>query len=181
MDISKSKIMKYSNSSGLKTKVWGPPAWDFLFSSIMGAYPFKINEGNKEHLEIKKYFKCTLRGLRYTLPCIYCRESYKKFWKELPIEKYLKGRVELMYWLYLMKDKVNNKLMEQEQEEFNETISYYKQMYYSGKLGRNEYFIQIETYKQNCFQTKPSPPFQEVLDFYESRRAGCSKKANTCK
>lgn len=172
--------MKYSSTSGLKTKVWGPVGWDFLFSSIMGAYPFKIDKNNKEHLEIQRYFKHTLKGLQYTLPCVYCRESYKKFWKELPIEKYLKGRVELMYWLYLIKDKVNKKLIQQEEEEYNETISYFKQMYYSGKLTRNQYFLRVEHYKMECFKTKPSPPFQEILDFYESRRAGCSQKANTC-
>ena len=172
--------MKYSNASGLKTKVWGPAGWDFLFSSIMGAYPFKIDENNKEHIKIKKYFKCTLKGLQWTLPCIYCRESYKKFWKQLPIEKYLKGRVELMYWLYLIKDKVNNKLMEQEQEEYTQTMFEAKQMYYSGKLSRNSYFTYVEEYKKRCFKTKASPPFQEILEFYESRRAGCSKKANTC-
>jgi hypothetical protein len=172
--------MKYSSSAGLKTKVWGPAAWDFLFSSIMGSYPYKINKNNKEHLEIKKYFKLTLKGLQHTLPCVFCRESYKKFWKQLPIENYLKGRVELMYWLYLIKDKVNNKLIEQEQEEYNQTVSLYKQMYYSGKLSRNEYFVHLETWKTKCFQTIPSPPFQEVLEFYESRRAGCSKRTNSC-
>lgn len=172
--------MDFTSNSGLKTKVWGPSGWDFLFSCIMGGYPYKIDKNDKKHQKIKKHFKNMLKGLKYTLPCIFCRESYAKFWKELPIEQYLSGRVELMYWLYLIKDKVNNKLIQQEQEAYEEKLNKIKFLYRIGKISRNEFVFNQEHLQKVSFCTKPSPPFIEVLKFYESRRAGCSRKAKTC-
>ena len=172
--------MDFTSNSGLKTKVWGPNGWDFLFSCIMGGYPYKLNSKNKEHLLIKKHFKNMLGSLRYTLPCVFCRESYKKFWKELPIEKYTMGRVELMYWLYLIKDKVNNKLIQQEQEAYEEKMSKLQYLFKTSKISRQEFALHKENIEKISFCTKPSPPFIEVLQFYESRRAGCSKKAKSC-
>jgi hypothetical protein len=172
--------MEFSSNSGLKTKMWGPSGWDFLFSCIMGGYPYKLDFKDKEHLLIKKHFKALLGSLRYTLPCVFCRESYQKFWKELPIEKHLTGRLELMYWLYLIKDKVNNKLMNQEQEAHDEKMGKLNYLFRMGKITRNDFMMHQENIKNTSFCTKPSPPFIEVLQMYESRRAGCSKKAKSC-
>jgi hypothetical protein len=76
----------------------------------MGSYPVKLDKKNPEHLKIKKAFINTLYGLRYTMPCSICRNSYKDFWKVNNIEKYTGSRKRLMYWLYLMKNMVNLKL-----------------------------------------------------------------------
>ena len=172
--------MDFSSNSGLKTKVWGPSGWEFLFSCIMGGYPYKINNDKKNDIRIKKHFRSMLSSLRYTLPCVFCRNSYKKFWKELPIEKYISGRIELMYWLYLIKDKVNNKLIDQEREAYDEKILKLKFLFNAGQISRNDFFIKQEEIKKYSFCTKPSPPFREILESYEMRRAGCSQKAQTC-
>lgn len=105
---------KYNSTSGAATSKWGPSCWNFLFTSIIGRYPFKVNKNNPEHVIIQKHFKMLLTKLKHILPCIFCRNSFKKFIKELPIEPYLVGRVQLMFWLYLIKDKVNTKLINQE-------------------------------------------------------------------
>ena len=111
---------KYYGSNGMSTHAWGPAAWNFLFSSILGNYPIKINKKSREHLNIYGHYYNLCLSLQYTMPCIYCRNSFKDFLRELPVEPYLNGRIELMYWLYLMKDKVNNKLINQEIECYND-------------------------------------------------------------
>ncbi len=47
----------YSSNDGMNTKVWGPHLWNFLFISIAGRYPIKIDKNNQEHKMIKNYFK----------------------------------------------------------------------------------------------------------------------------
>ena len=96
-------------NNGMMTKVWGPAGWVFLHSCVMG-YPCKINDKCKEDIKRKKKTKQFFMTIGYIFPCRYCRESYIKFIKELPIDKYLDSRRKLAYWLYRIHNKVNNKL-----------------------------------------------------------------------
>lgn len=170
----------YTSTSGMSTKHWGPAAWNFLFISIMGRYPTRIDMNNSEDIIIKNAFKNMLTTLQIVMPCVYCRESFKKFLLELPIEPYLVGRIELMYWLYLMKDKVNNKLRGQENKCYTDEKRKLKAEFYSGKITEAEYYKYISEFKEETFNTVPTPPFKEVLDKYENLRAVCSDKAKTC-
>jgi hypothetical protein len=158
---------KFSSSIGLSTRSWGPSAWDFLFSSIMGAYPYKLNDKDKQHREIKRYFKSMFTGLKYTLPCSACRDSYSYFLKKIPVEPFLIGRIELMYWLYMIKDNVNKKLIAQELQMY---LTEYKKL--SNKnLDKNKMESENNKLKQKILYTKPSPPFTQVLEKYEKLRA----------
>ena len=170
----------YQSDSGMSTKHWGPAAWKFLFTSIMGRYPTKINMNNSEHVLVKNAFKNMLTSLQIVMPCIYCRESFKTFLLELPIEPYLVGRMELMYWLYLMKDKVNNKLINQERQCYNDEKQKFKTKFYNYQVTEDEYYQHIKAFRKKTFNTIPTPPFKQVLDQYESLRAICSDKAKTC-
>ena len=49
-------------------------------------------------------------SLGCTLPCKFCAKSYRKFMKELDIDNFLDGKRNLMYWVYLMHNKVNKTL-----------------------------------------------------------------------
>lgn len=134
----------------MDTKEWGPRLWYSMFA-IAANYPVEIDPKNKAHLFKMKKHKEFFEIFQHTLPCKYCRRSYKIFLKELPLKNYLQSRQRLMYWLYLVKDKVNKKLLKQEQEN-------------PGK-----------------FKTKKSPPFEKVCSFYEKIRASCSDKTKTCR
>lgn len=169
---------KYYGNSGANTKYWGPAAWNFLFTSILGRYPVRIN--TSDDLEIKQAFKCTLTSLSIMMPCIFCRNSFKGFLEELPIEPYLIGRIELMYWLYQMKDKVNKKLIKSEYVCYNEEKGKLKAMVYTNEITKDEYYKRVKVFKEENFMTIPTPSFQEVLDKYESQRAVCDKKAKKC-
>jgi len=174
---------KYLSTSGLATKSWGPSGWMFLFSCIMGGYPPVIDNKNPEHLKIKKHFKNMFESLGYTMPCVFCRDSFKVFYKELPIDKFLSNRIELMRWLYLIRNKVNEKLIQQEIDCYNNEKKRLKIIYYSSNKSTDDkkmYYDNLKKFKSETFCTKKSPPFKEVLDRFENIRATCSKKAKTC-
>lgn len=171
---------KYYNKSGMDTNFWGPNLWNFLFTSIIGYYPIRINELNNEHLILKTNYYNLCMSLQHLLPCIYCRKSYKQFLSELPIEPYLIGRIELMYWVYLMKDKVNKKLIKQELQCFDEKKLELNKMFYLKKITNQEYIDELRRAKQEIFKTIPTPDFKTVLDKYEMYRASCSEKTKKC-
>jgi len=95
--------------NGMMTKIWGPPGWLFLHCITFG-YPYKIIPKNEEHIKRMEDTKNFFKYLGYVMPCKYCRLSYQEFIKQIPIEKYLTSRDDLTYWLYLIHNKVNNKL-----------------------------------------------------------------------
>jgi len=162
---------KYSSSNGLNTSYWGPSAWDYLFCSIMGAYPFILDENKYEHIRIKEEFKNLFSTLRFTLPCPTCQESYKIFWNEIPIDKYLKGRIDLMHWLYKIKDKVNQKLICQENQIFKNEKNRINEIYKVKNISKENYDKLIKKLKNKICITKKSVPFLTVLNYYESNRS----------
>jgi len=166
----------YQSDSGMATKQWGPHAWDFLFTSIMGRYPVKT----KRNSQIALVYKTFLTNLSEVMPCIFCRRSFSQFLKKLPIEPFLIGRIELMYWLYQMKDLVNQKLIRQEKKCYRDEKRRLKALYYDHKITKSEYYSSVEDFKKKTFVTIPTPPFKIVLDKYEAIRAVCSKKSLTC-
>jgi len=169
----------YYSTSGLSTKHWGPSGWNFLFSCIMGTYPITVTN-SKQDLLIKKHFKQLFENMGYIMPCIFCRESYKLFYKELPIEPFLSGRIELMFWLYLLRDKVNKKLIKQEKKCYNDEKRKLKKKVKNGLMTEDDYYKNINKFKNTTFITLPSPSFIDVLDQYENIRAKCYSKAKKC-
>ena len=103
------KRRKSQNSNGLMTKVWGPAGWVFLHSCVMG-YPVKIDNTSAKDRKRRAKTKEFFYSIGHVFPCIYCRESYQRFIKELPIDNHLGSRRQLAKWLYMIHNKVNKKL-----------------------------------------------------------------------
>ena len=164
------------SNNGIKTSFWGPHAWAFLFSSIAGSYPIHVDQNNGEHIKIVKSYQNMLNSLQYTLPCLYCRQSFGKYVKELPMTEYLHSRKSMMKWLYLIHDKVNIKLMKQEQEAFEAE----KKKLMSRNMKPDQLKTAIKKLRACSFKTKQSPSFDKVIARYEKQRAGCSKKTKNC-
>lgn len=171
----------YISLSGMKTSFWGPNAWNFLFCSILGTYPEKIDNKNKIHIKIKKEFKNLFKSLCFIMPCIFCRESYTLFIKEMPIDEHLDGRLSLCFWLYKLKDKVNKKLMKQELDCFKSENDALLKKLKDKKINKVQYKCLYDKLKKDILITKKSPKFIEVLNHYEQYRAGCNKKYKTCR
>lgn len=165
-------IDELNKVKGIQSKKFGPMLWDSLFLSVLGAFPIRINTKNKEHMRIRKAFITQMNNMKYTLPCSFCRKSYTAFYKELDINKYSYSRYDMFRWLYLLKDKVNTKLIKQELDYLNNLHSEYK----NGKISKEE-FTKI---KKSCFFTQPTPSLGTVIQKYLAFSATCSKKMKKC-
>ncbi len=164
---------QYLSTVGLSTKKFGPIYWNTLFTMVMGAYPPTLNPRLDSHKKIRKAFIQTFSNLRYTLPCIFCQRSYAKFYRKIPIKQFTGSRIDMMFWLYLMKDQVNQKLIKQEDSFLEKNLKDFRK----NKITRSVYNANIK----QCFKTKPSPPFEEVLEHYETFRASsCHKTIKKC-
>ena len=90
----------------MNTNFWGPDAWNLLHT-IAEKCPQEMSKNSRNN--IRKFYQ----NLEFILPCKYCRMSLNKFYKELPIINYLDTGKCIRYWLYLIHNKVNNKLRQQ--------------------------------------------------------------------
>lgn len=96
--------MTSNENMGMATRFWGSPFWVSIHSVAMG-YP--VHPTKKQKKEYKIYFEC----LKNVLPCGLCRDSFKKFLKELPLDdNVLKNRKNLFMWTCKIHNKVNKKL-----------------------------------------------------------------------
>jgi hypothetical protein len=168
------------STNGVKTSEWGPPAWKFLFCTIM-TYPLKIDEKNLEHKKIKKHYKQMFMSLQSTLPCLYCRQSYSIFIKQDLIDEYLVSRDKLFLWLYKLKDKVNKKLINQELECYNNEYKKILNLLEKNKITKDKYKTLIKDIRKTIFITKQSPNIEIIKKQYEHYRAGCSKISKMCR
>lgn len=164
---------------GMKTTFWGPHAWAFLFSTIAGAFPITVVSGNADHKRIVGSFKSQFKSLKDTLPCVYCRESFAIFMKELPIDDFVKSRKDMMLWLYLIHDRVNKKLIEQEKSCYTREKNKLTTLYKNNKISTMKYTAEVLKLKRILI-TKPSPPFEKILAYYEKFRAGCNPTTKRC-
>jgi len=87
----------------MDTTFWGPSGHQ-LNQSIAYCYTFGLYKENIPKNIITSFFKSE----KYVLPCIYCRTSFSKYIKELPVIK-----DNIFKWVYLIHNKINNKLREQ--------------------------------------------------------------------
>lgn len=161
---------KFNSPTGVKTKEWGPHFWKTLFFAAM-VYPVKIDEKIKCHKVIKNNYKSFFASLKYILPCIYCIESYRRFYLEIDIENYLDSRINLMKWIYIIKDRVNKKLIFQENEKYKEEKKKLLDKYKHKIITKSFYEKKILLLKSKIFMTKKSPPFKDVLEYYEQFRS----------
>jgi hypothetical protein len=98
--------MSSNENNGLITKLWGPPAWEYLHSVSFG-YPLKPTQEQKEN------YKNFFISVGHTLPCKFCRISYIQFSNnnDTKLTDYdLQNRDTLTRWLFRVHERVNKKL-----------------------------------------------------------------------
>lgn len=90
----------------MNTWIWGPPKWRLLHT--LSFSPGAVETANAA--KVTQFLEC----LQHVLPCIYCRESYGRFYQELQQEFGATQQVatskRLPLWMYTLHDKVNHKL-----------------------------------------------------------------------
>lgn len=87
----------------MQTDKWGPSAWNYLHTVTFN-YPLKPTTEDKEN------YKTLFENLGKTMPCKYCRDSYKTYSTILNINKFLNDRYGITYWLFCIHNLVNIKL-----------------------------------------------------------------------
>lgn len=90
----------------MDTSFWGSPGHKLLHS-IAYCYSFNNFSENPSKNIIKSFFK----SIKYVLPCIYCRRSYSKYIKELPLRDIKDNNY--FKWIYKIHNKINDKLRKQ--------------------------------------------------------------------
>ena len=90
----------------MNTTFWGPSGWEFLHT-LSFIYPDKPSYNDKVKMQ---HF---MNSINYILPCKYCRISFTKYTKSLPIDDYLESKDKMVEWLYKIHNKVNKKLRKQ--------------------------------------------------------------------
>ena len=90
----------------MNTTFWGPSGWEFLHT-VTFIYPVKPSYNDK--VKMQQF----MNTINYILPCKYCRISFTKYTKNLPINDYLDSREKIVEWLYKIHNKVNKKLRKQ--------------------------------------------------------------------
>jgi hypothetical protein len=87
----------------MNTTFWGPSGWQFLHT-LTFIYPESPTFNDKVKMRELMY------SLSFILPCKYCRSSFSKYIKSLPIDNYLDSRKLIVEWLYKIHNKINKKL-----------------------------------------------------------------------
>ncbi len=102
-----------SSKNGLMTKVWGPAGWLFLHCVTFG-YPENPDTYDQDYGfppgTTRNHYSRFFTEVGNVLPCRYCRDSYKDFIKEMPVEPNLHSREHLISWFWKIHNKVNQKL-----------------------------------------------------------------------
>jgi hypothetical protein len=110
----------YNSKDGILTSVWGPSLWHSLHA-ISFNYPHKPTKENKR--EYLNFFM----GLRYVLPCKYCRDNFLKNIKKVPLNmKTMKNRETLSKWLYNLHEEINNMLGKKSNLTYNDVRNRYE-------------------------------------------------------
>lgn len=158
----------------MQSSKFGPPGHEFL-TYVAAGYDFNDTPKYLKDQQYKAFFK----SLGDVLPCKFCRDSYHKFYSYLGIDNYLQApSCGLLRFYYDLRELINSKLKKQEQEALKkefETLSQTMSM-------NDPRFWEIMRDKSHkiCY-TKPSPPFEEVVDNIMKHRAGCNKIMQTCR
>lgn len=123
----------------MDTRFWGPDGWR-LFHSIAASYPTRPTR------QTQQLYQKFYQTVALILPCIYCRDSFHRFLKELPIKDYLGDRRELNNWMYQIHNKVNQKLANQNlpvlfNKDFEGIYQFYQQYAKSFSNPKNETFV----------------------------------------
>lgn len=119
----------------MNPNIWGSSAWLFLHTVTLN-YPVKPSETDK--LNYKNFFN----SLKYIIPCSYCKHNYNIHINNLPIDKFLNNKNNLIKWLFHIHNKTN-KHLNKPSITFKEFIYKYKSIYSKKKKCYNYYCLII--------------------------------------
>lgn len=103
----------YRANDGMMTSIWGPSLWHFLHTMSFN-YPVLPNKREK------KQYKDFMVSVKDILPCKYCRDNLRDYYKRNPLNsKVMKSRDTFSRYVYNLHEDVNRRLKKKS------NISYY--------------------------------------------------------
>jgi hypothetical protein len=87
----------------LPPEVWGPIFWSTLHIVSLG-YPDEPTYSEKR--AAKEFYG----ALPHLLPCPVCRDHFREVLQALPVETWLDNRTSLVEWVWMVHNRVNEKL-----------------------------------------------------------------------
>jgi hypothetical protein len=169
-----------SKNNGMLTKVWGPVLWIGLHCITFG-YPFKINKENPEHRHKMSVYYDFFKLLGDVLPCKYCRESYKQFFDELDLRNYLSSREHIVRWLYLIHEKVNDKLQVPSCDRitFNKFTKIYETYRAKCQPDKGEQEDKIKRNEdKGCIKPLDNTPKKSIVNIVSSNKGDVTRNTN---
>jgi hypothetical protein len=98
------KKKDYLSGDGMLTSIWGPSMWHFLH--IM-SFNYPINPTTED----KHNYRNFILGLRYVLPCKYCRQNLTNNLKSDPLNMCdMKSRDTFSRYIYKLHETINKLL-----------------------------------------------------------------------
>jgi hypothetical protein len=88
---------------GMSPDVWGPIFWNTMHIVSLGYNP---EPSKREQEDAIRFYK----ALETMLPCGICRSHYTQFLQEMPVERAVGSRDDLIYWVFQLHNKVNENL-----------------------------------------------------------------------
>lgn len=152
-------------------RVWGPILWKKLHT-ITFKYPKVINPKNPDDVRLKKRVRKLFMDLKNTIPCKACRESYRRYIQELPIDGNLNSREKLSFWLYRIHNKVNAKLRRQESEDFRKALHQLEEYARVHRVSPQQFQDMKKRLKNQIMITGPDPTFADVKQMYKYSKLG---------
>jgi hypothetical protein len=117
---------------------WGKHTWLYLHTLTFN-YPLNPT------IEDKQRYYTHFKNLGDMLPCPSCAESYKIYFKYIPINEYLDDIYGITFWLYIIHYLVNKKLSKK-------NISFYNvvKMYYANKASCPTTVVSVANSNGKC-------------------------------
>lgn len=158
----------------MQSGAFGKPGWDYMFYCAAG---YDLNKTPKKIKDPQ--YKTFFEAIGYTIPCIFCRQSYEKFFASLDIQRYMDmPSCGLIRFVYDLKNLVNDKLKVQERKALQEE---FQKLAKTISPSDENFWKEMRDKCHKICYTKPAPPFQEVVDNLMKHRAGCSEKMKSCR
>jgi hypothetical protein len=84
----------------MNQNIWGPHLW-FSLHTMTFNYPIKPTKEDKEN------YKNFFLSLKNVIPCSVCKKNYIRHLNEMPLDKALNSRKDLVYWVIDLHNTVN--------------------------------------------------------------------------
>lgn len=84
----------------MNQNIWGPHLW-FSLHTISFNYPIKPSKDDIDN------YKSFFLSLKTVIPCSVCKKNYIRHLNEMPIDKALESRKDLVYWMIDLHNTVN--------------------------------------------------------------------------